>query len=62
MKEIDYDPAVDDTYLTDDGKDLKASNIEHAPIPDSADELHNAISTCVIELEDHIFNFEKLSL
>lgn len=58
VKEVDFDPSLDDTYLSDDGKDLRFSNIEHAPIPDSPDELQNAFSTCVIELEDHIFNFE----
>ena len=62
IKEVDFDPSLDDSYLTNEGKDLRKSNIEHAPIPDSADELQNSIPTCLIEIEDHIFNFEPLSL
>jgi hypothetical protein len=42
VKEVDFDPSLDDTYLSDEGKDLRSSNIEHAPIPDSADELGNS--------------------
>ena len=37
IKEIDFDPAVDDTYLADDGTDLRKSNAEYQSV-DTASE------------------------
>ena len=61
VKEVDFDPYLNDTLMADDGTDLSKSNLERPSI-ETDEEIENAFNTCLIELGSHIFNFETLSL
>lgn len=58
LKEVDFDPAVDDTKMTSNGN--KEDPIKITPNKDPKGE--HTISGCLIELGHSIFNLEQLSL
>lgn len=58
MKEVDFDPAVDDSKMTSNEKKLDKPKI----IPNIDPSGKHAMSGCIIELGHNIFNLEQLSL
>jgi hypothetical protein len=57
-KEVDFDPAVDDSKMTSNGE--KEDPIKITPNTDPRGE--HTISGCLVELGHSIFNLEQLSL